>query len=75
MQDKRRIAFLGAGNMATAMISGLIQSGYSADLITAVNRTPEKTKPSKPVSAFKPVLNPSKRQSRLKSSCSVSSRR
>ena len=42
MQAQPSIAFLGAGNMARAIISGLITSGYSPSLITAVNRTEEK---------------------------------
>ncbi len=42
MKDLRPIAFLGAGNMARAIISGLIKAGYPASLITAVNRTEEK---------------------------------
>ena len=47
MQDKRRIAFWGRkyGNSHDQRFN---QSGYSADLITAVNRTLKKTKPSKP---------------------------
>ncbi len=42
MQDHRSIAFLGAGNMARAIISGLIKANYPASLITAVNRSTEK---------------------------------
>lgn len=42
MQDHRSIAFLGAGNMARAIISGLIKANYPASLITAVNRSLEK---------------------------------
>ncbi len=42
MQDHRSIAFLGAGNMARAIISGLIKANYPASLITAVNRSIEK---------------------------------
>lgn len=37
-----RIAFLGAGNMARAIIAGIIASGYPANNITAVNRSHEK---------------------------------
>ncbi|MDD1782337.1 pyrroline-5-carboxylate reductase [Enterovibrio sp. ZSDZ35] len=39
--EHRTIAFLGAGNMARSIITGLLQSGYPADQITAVDRTPE----------------------------------
>ncbi|MEZ8144413.1 pyrroline-5-carboxylate reductase [Enterovibrio norvegicus FF-33] len=41
--EQRTIAFIGAGNMARSIIAGLIQSGYPASLLTAVNRTPEKS--------------------------------
>lgn len=37
-----RIAFIGAGNMARAIIGGLVQSGYPTAMITASNRSPEK---------------------------------
>lgn len=40
--QKRRIAFIGAGNMSAAIISGLVNSGYPSDLITASNPSPEK---------------------------------
>ncbi|MDN4501697.1 pyrroline-5-carboxylate reductase [Alteromonadaceae bacterium BrNp21-10] len=33
----RRIAFIGAGNMSRSIISGMVASGYPADLITASN--------------------------------------
>lgn len=33
--EYRKIAFIGAGNMAHAIIAGLIRDGYPADLITA----------------------------------------
>ena len=36
------IAFIGAGNMASAIISGLITNGYPADKIIAANRGAEK---------------------------------
>lgn len=39
--EQRTIAFLGAGNMARSIITGLLQSGYPADKIIAVDRTPE----------------------------------
>lgn len=36
------IAFIGAGNMAKAIITGLVESGYPAERIIATNRTIEK---------------------------------
>ncbi|MFT5451095.1 MAG: pyrroline-5-carboxylate reductase [Enterobacterales bacterium] len=36
------IAFIGAGNMAKAIITGLVKSGYPAEKIIATNRTIEK---------------------------------
>jgi pyrroline-5-carboxylate reductase len=36
------IAFIGAGNMAKAIITGLVESGYPAEKIIATNRTIEK---------------------------------
>jgi pyrroline-5-carboxylate reductase len=36
------IAFIGAGNMAKAIITGLVESGYPAEKIIATNRTVEK---------------------------------
>lgn len=41
--EQRTIAFIGAGNMAHAIIAGLVKAGYPAPQITAVNRTPEKS--------------------------------
>lgn len=38
MQDKK-IAFIGAGNMAFAVILGLLKSGFSAEKIVAVNKS------------------------------------
>ncbi len=35
--EHRKLAFIGAGNMSRSLISGLIQSGYPADAIMAVN--------------------------------------
>ena len=35
-----RIAFVGAGNMATSIIGGLIESGHPADLISAADPVP-----------------------------------
>ncbi|WP_150142492.1 pyrroline-5-carboxylate reductase [Candidatus Enterovibrio escicola] len=41
--EQRTIAFIGAGNMACSIIVGLLQSGYKASRITAVNRTSERS--------------------------------
>ncbi|MFD2178725.1 pyrroline-5-carboxylate reductase [Veronia pacifica] len=40
--EHRVIAFIGAGNMARSIISGLLQSGYPKHKIIATNRTDEK---------------------------------
>ncbi|RXJ72291.1 pyrroline-5-carboxylate reductase [Veronia nyctiphanis] len=40
--EHRVIAFIGAGNMARSIISGLLKSGYPASSIIATNRTTEK---------------------------------
>ncbi|MER2493606.1 pyrroline-5-carboxylate reductase [Catenovulum sediminis] len=40
--QNRSIAFIGAGNMTTSIISGLISSGYCAQNIWASNRSAEK---------------------------------
>ncbi|EKE75700.1 pyrroline-5-carboxylate reductase [Gallaecimonas xiamenensis] len=37
--EQKRIAFIGAGNMAGAIMGGLVASGYPAELITASNRS------------------------------------
>lgn len=37
-----KIAFIGAGNMNAAIISGLVKSGYAADHIMVTNPSPEK---------------------------------
>lgn len=37
-----KIAFIGAGNMASALINGLLADGYPADKITASDQLPEK---------------------------------
>ncbi|MDX1452460.1 MAG: pyrroline-5-carboxylate reductase [Oleiphilaceae bacterium] len=37
-----RLAFIGAGNMASAIIGGLINTGYPAELIVATDPSPEK---------------------------------
>lgn len=39
MIQQKRLAFIGAGNMAFAIISGLVKSGYPANLICAVNKS------------------------------------
>ena len=41
-KDQPIIAFIGAGNMAKAIITGLVESGYPAEKIIATNRTVEK---------------------------------
>lgn len=38
--EQRSIAFIGAGNMARAIIAGLIASGYAADKIIATAPSP-----------------------------------
>lgn len=40
--EQRTIAFIGAGNMAKAIIKGLLQSGFPASNIIAVNRSKDK---------------------------------
>ncbi|KXF80132.1 pyrroline-5-carboxylate reductase [Enterovibrio coralii] len=39
--EQRTVAFLGAGNMARSIISGLLESGYPAKSLIAVDRNPE----------------------------------
>lgn len=39
--EQRKITFIGAGNMAQAIITGLLRAGYPAPLICATNRTAE----------------------------------
>lgn len=36
------IAFIGAGNMTTAIVQGMVKAGYPADLIMTTNRSAEK---------------------------------
>lgn len=36
----RKIAFIGAGNMAHAIIAGLVSHGYPASMITVCSPTP-----------------------------------
>lgn len=38
----RKIAFIGAGNVVSAIVSGLVHSGYPADLITVCAPSPER---------------------------------
>ncbi|MCH9644413.1 MAG: pyrroline-5-carboxylate reductase [Gammaproteobacteria bacterium] len=40
----KKIAFIGAGNMAKALVSGLINNGYAADCIWVTNHTDERLK-------------------------------
>jgi pyrroline-5-carboxylate reductase len=40
--ENRRIAFIGAGNMTAAIISGLVKSGYPNEMVIASNPSPEK---------------------------------
>lgn len=50
-----RIAFVGAGNMASSMIGGLIESGHPADRISAADPYPaslERLRASAPVAVF-----------------------
>lgn len=43
MQHKK-VAFIGAGNMSKAIISGMVQNGYPADMVMATNRSDGKLK-------------------------------
>ncbi|MGX9419260.1 pyrroline-5-carboxylate reductase [Vibrio sp. WJH972] len=40
--EQRKIAFIGSGNMAEAIISGLLSSGYPAENVIAADPTPER---------------------------------
>ena len=42
MSNNKTIAFIGAGNMATSILGGLISHGWPANRIIATGRTPEK---------------------------------
>lgn len=37
-----KIAFIGAGNMTSAIIRGMVKAGYPANMLIATNRSPEK---------------------------------
>ncbi|RKR77324.1 pyrroline-5-carboxylate reductase [Otariodibacter oris] len=39
MMQRKKVAFIGAGNMAFAIISGLIKSGYPSELVIACNKS------------------------------------
>ncbi|KKD60325.1 pyrroline-5-carboxylate reductase [Grimontia sp. AD028] len=39
--EQRTVAFIGAGNMARSIIAGLLESGYPAQKLIAVDRSPE----------------------------------
>ena len=41
---RMKITFIGAGNMASSLIHGLLQSGFSPDLIIAADPSPEQLK-------------------------------
>ncbi|WP_038218857.1 MULTISPECIES: NAD(P)-binding domain-containing protein, partial [Vibrio] len=43
--QQRNITFIGAGNMAKAIIAGLVASGYPADRITATAPSETRRKP------------------------------
>ncbi|GAM67405.1 pyeroline-5-carboxylate reductase [Vibrio sp. JCM 19236] len=40
--EHRKIAFIGAGNMARSIIAGLVESGYPAQNITATAPSPDR---------------------------------
>ncbi len=42
--DKRKITFIGGGNMGRALVSGLIGSGYPKDLVTVADQDSDKLK-------------------------------
>lgn len=52
--EQRSIAFIGAGNMARAIIAGLIASGYAADKIIATAPSLTRREPLKRNTVFAP---------------------
>ncbi|EEG84345.1 putative pyrroline-5-carboxylate reductase [Proteus penneri ATCC 35198] len=50
--EHRNIAFIGAGNMAQAIIAGLVQGGYPAHKITVSSPSSVRREPLEKSSAF-----------------------